>query len=102
MAPFLVQCGRYAPCRACNSAVVARATRPCFFFLLGEDTGGSPVPPVHSVALVITTLCILSNKYVFNPCATFTGAQCSETRFGVRPLTSTQYTASGTLCEISA
>jgi len=56
------------------------------------------VLPVQSVALVITTLCSFSNKYRFNPSATFTGAACSATRLGVRPLTSIQYTASGIDC----
>ena len=52
---------------------------------------------VHSVALVITTLCMRSNKYVRKPSATLIGAAWRETRLGVRPLTSIQYTASATL-----
>ena len=51
---------------------VARAPRPCL-----EE-------PAQSVALVITTLCIFSNRYFFNPSATLMGAACNETRFVVQ------------------
>ena len=57
---------------------------------------------MHSVALVITTLRTVSNRYRRRPSPTLTGAACSDTRRGWRPATSNQYTASGIVCPMMA
>src|SRR5215204_5839915 len=111
MPPVFVQWGRFAPSRLVRTGSAREE----------ECMGGTPMPleedgprrgfvrvgfcgppAAQRVALVITTLCIFSNKYVRSPCATLIGAACRLMRRGVFPATSIQYTASSILCDRTA